>query len=963
MYLYDEDKEFMHRLMIFKPKTPGVFTEYEYGGELLKGPLASHDPRRPVLDDAGNIYTREEDAVEEHSSTGTLLCEFKEPKGGITGFTVNPITGEPFYYSYKDRKVHQLEACSGGKFAPAAGGEFSAVPTRGDLEAMAFNPELEWETGRAGGTLYAGAPKECPAIGSCPPESAGQSALGYIFAQPLELEPIVESESVSKVRPTSATLNAMVNPKGATTTYAFQYMTRAAYEEEGETFAGALEAPIGGAGLGAGQEGVLASITVSGLAPNTEYVYKVTATSVNGSDEGPVQSFRTFAPAAGTLVDNRAYELVSPVQKNGGEVIPGNPSVGSCGGECKPGGAGNRFPALAGPGGNSVSYQSSPFVFNEGALEYDQQVSTRTASGWQTTSLSPPMAGDPGGAGFQSFSLNGGLGQAIVYARNQALVPEAPAGYLNFFLEQTGNRFGLSPLITNANATIHRQPGEGLEGLKLTYAGASSDYSRQFFEANDGLSPEALDGGAAKNNLYEWSGGQLHAVNLLPGATESTPGAAFGSGFLLGSPIPPTANFSHAISSDGSRLYWTGADGKTYARLGANLTFEVPGPGTCKESVAIGSRVCFLTASADGSRVLLSSGKLFELNEGAETFEQIADLGEGLPGFQGIAGQSEDLSHLYFVDTTVLAGEETNSAGDKAQAGKPNLYAWQEGAATKFVATLLASDNGPLGVWSAAPVRRSAEASPNGRWLAFNSEAELTGVNSIGSCVFDAKQGKWVLPGPCQEVFLYDSQTGQLSCPSCNPTGAAPLGSSIMRTELHAEAALPQPRYLTDSGRLYFDSRDALSALDTNNGVEDVYQFEPQGVGSCVTAGGCVSLISSGSDAYDANFLTMDASGGNVFFTTRNQLLPADVDQLIDLYDARVGGGIAEPEPQPPCQGDGCQPPTPPVPARPLLGSSSFEGPGNAKPKKQNNNKQKNKQKKHKKKNKKKQTKSKRGGS
>ncbi|HET7444373.1 MAG TPA: hypothetical protein VFJ57_06915 [Solirubrobacterales bacterium] len=947
VYLYDEDKTFQHRLMIFKPKTPGVFTEYEYGGEIVNGALGTPEPRRSVLDDAGNIYTAGADYIGKFSSTGTPLCEFKEPKSGITGFTINPATGEPFYYSYKDHKIHQLEACSGGKFTPAADGEFTAMPLRGDIEAMTFNPELEWETGRAVGTLYAGAAEPCPVVGSCPKETQGQSSLGYIFAQPVELEPIVESESVSKVRATSATLNAMVNPQGATTTYVFQYLTRTAFEEEGETFTGASEAPLGGGGLGAGQVAVLGSATVAGLAPGTEYVYRVVASSENGTAPGSVQSFRTFPSATDTLPDARAYELVSPVKKNGGEVIPANPEQASCGSECKPGRAGKRFPALVGPDGGSVSYQSSPFVFNEGALEYDQQVSTRTATGWQTTSLSPPMAGDPGGAGFQSFSLNGNLAQAIVYARNQALVPEAPAGYLNLFLEQTANRFGLDPLITNENATIHRQPGEGLEGLVLTYAGASADYSRQFFEANDGLSPEAVDGGAAKNNLYEWTGGQLHAVNLLPGGTESTPGAAFGSGFLLGSPAPPAANFSHAISSDGSRVYWTAAGGKSYLRLNGSQTIEVPGPGS------------FLTASANGSRVLLSSGKLFELNEGAGTFEQIADLGEGLAGFQGIAGQSEDLSHLYFVDTTVLTGEETNSAGAKAQAGKPNLYAWQEGAGTKFVATLLASDNAALGVWSAAPVRRSAEASPNGRWLAFNSEAELTGLDSFGSCLYSPQQNKWVVPGPCQEVFLYDSQTGQLNCPSCNPTGAAPLGSSILRRETHAEAALPQPRYLADSGRLFFDSRDALSALDTNNGVEDVYQFEPQGIGSCAQAGGCVSLISSGSDPFDANFLSMDATGDNVFFTTRNQLLPADTDQLIDLYDARVGGGIAGPEPQDPCGEESCQPPPPPAPARPSPDSASVEGPGNAKPKKQ-----KNKKKKHKKQNnKKRQTKSKRGGS
>jgi hypothetical protein len=237
------------------------------------------------------------------------------------------------------------------------------------------------------------------------------------------------------------------------------------------------------------------------------------------------------------------------------------------------------------------------------------------------------------------------------------------------------------------------------------------------------------------------------------------------------------------------------------------------------------------------------------------------------------------------------------------------------------------------------------------------STAELTKVDSFGSCLLNPVQNKWVDPGPCQEVFLFDSTSGELACPSCNPTGAAPLGSSILRRELHAEAFLSQPRYLTNAGRLLLDSRDALSALDTNNGVEDVYEFEPAGVGSCSAAEGCVALISSGSDAFDANFLTMDASGDNVFFTTRNQLLPADTDQLIDLYDARMDGGIVEAPAQPPCREETCQPPSQPSPPRPAASSATYEGPGNAPAKHKKHKKKKHKNAKRK------QAKTKRGGS
>lgn len=962
--LFDLDKENHHRLMIFKPKTPGVFTEYEYGGEILGGTSAAALPQMPVLDDAGNIYTAEEGAIEMHSSIGAPLCKFDEPKRGITSITVDPVSKEVLYYNYKDRRIHQLGPCSEGKFAPIASGEFSAAPPRSEIMAMALNPTLPWQTGRPGGILYAGAPEECPAIGACAEEAIGQSSLGYIFAPPVSHEPVVESEFVSKVRQTSGTLNAMVNPKGASTTYVFQYLTLAEYEAGLKTFTGATEVPLGGGVLSPGQQAVQASVTVSGLSPDTEYVYRVIASSKEGSDEGSAQSFRTFPLTVGTLVDGRAYELVSPVQKNGGEVLPSSPGQASCGTECKPGAAANRFPAVVAADGNSVAYQGQPFYFNDGAVEYDEYVSTRSASGWQTANLSPPLVGQLGETGFQPFSLDSSLGSAIVYAHNEALAPAAPPNYRNLFLEQTSNRFGLSPLLTNANATLHRPPGSGTEALELIYAGASSDYSRQFFEANDALTGEAEDGGASKFNLYEWFGGQLHAVNLPSGKTEAIPGAAFGSGFLLGSLAPPAANLSHAISSDGSRVFWTGADGKTYVRIGGAQTLEIPGPGSCKESTPSSSRVCFLTASANGSEVLLSNGQLYELNAGGNAYEATTDLTAGKGGFQGISGQSESLSHLYFVDTEVLTGEEQNSAGDKAQPGGFNLYSWQ-GGVSKFVATLLSVDNTETGDWSAAAVRRSAEASPDGRWLAVSSKAELTGINSIGACVLDPDQNKYVDPGPCREVFLYDSQSGKLSCPSCNPTGAPPLGASILRTQLQADGWLSQPRYLTNSGRLLFDSRDALSALDTNNGVEDVYQFEPQGVGSCTEAGGCVSLISNGRGAFDANFLAMDSSGDNVFFTTRNQLLPPDVDQLLDVYDARAGGGVAEPEPPNVCQGEGCQPPSPPSPLDPTSSSTSVEGPGNATKTKQSNKKKNNskKKKKQKKKSKKKPARSKRGGS
>ena len=74
-----------------------------------------------------------------------------------------------------------------------------------------------------------------------------------------------------------------------------------------------------------------------------------------------------------------------------------------------------------------------------------------------------------------------------------------------------------------------------------------------------------------------------------------------------------------------------------------------------------------------------------------------------------------------------------------------------------------------------------------------------------------------------------------------------------------------QSRCSSDSGRLFFDSPDALVPQDTN-GLEDVYEFEPVGVGSCtrtsssfaVTEDGCVGLVPFGVVSGESEFL--DAS-------------------------------------------------------------------------------------------------------
>ncbi|HET8862290.1 MAG TPA: hypothetical protein VFM94_03470, partial [Solirubrobacterales bacterium] len=297
--------------------------------------------------------------------------------------------------------------------------------------------------------------------------------------------------------------------------------------------------------------------------------------------------------------------------------------------------------------------------------------------------------------------------------------------------------------------------------------------------------------------------------------------------------------------------------------------------------------------------------------------------------------------------------------GDEAVEGEPNLYLDEEGAVS-FVAVLSEKDLGKFepGAFALAydvvarnSRLRATRVSPDGEHLAFQSRAPLTGFDNTDA------DGKAAV-----EVFTYEAG-GELSCASCNPSGARPRTREMrvpfeagwaqqsFTTLVHAAAWIPgweRPLYdsklLSDGGgRLFFNSNDALLPRDTN-GAMDVYEWEESGEGGCKESSpvyfpsndGCLYLISSGESPFESEFWGADPDGSDVFFTTDESLLPRDPDS-IDLYDARINGGFPQPVVKEACGGEACQSPPPP----PVFGTPSskvYEGPenvteGKAKPK------------------------------
>jgi hypothetical protein len=312
----------------------------------------------------------------------------------------------------------------------------------------------------------------------------------------------------------------------------------------------------------------------------------------------------------------------------------------------------------------------------------------------------------------------------------------------------------------------------------------------------------------------------------------------------------------------------------------------------------------------------------------------------------GVDAVSKDGCYVYFNSEAILAPGAT---------GTDPLYVahYENGAWTTTFISSLSGTGAPE--WSGDYV----ELSPNGRYVAFMSSFALTGYDNR-----DANTGE-----PDEEVYLYDAVRDRLVCASCNPTGARPTGQfdpggeglftggellvdrTSKWTGRRLAGVLPdwslagsgygnvflrlrQPRYVMDDGKLFFDSPDRLVAQDVN-GLENVYEYEPEGLGGCSSANGCVSLISSGASNSESALVDASTSGEDVFFMTNSRLTAEDFDNLYDIYDAHACSAsvpCSAPLVSPPaCEtSDSCK--TPPSPQSAVFGdpaSATFVGAGN----------------------------------
>jgi hypothetical protein len=703
-------------------------------------------------------------------------------------------------------------------------------------------------------------------------------------ASPAAGPPVISEVWASQVASSTARLNARIDPNGLATAYHLDYLPKATYDANvvagKDPFTGALRAPpVFDGNVGSGTGAVHVSNQISLLTADTAYRYRFVAS--NSSSPTPVVSGAftvvTRPISDGTVLpDGRGWEMVSPVDKNGGQVD-------------RPGDLADGGSPQAAADGQSVTYGSATSfgAGAQGAAIASQYLATRTADGWSTQNLTAPLYSssyaEDEGTPFQLFSTD--LARALLlngrHCRGEGVgcpVPnpplagtDAPVGYQNYYLREGG---GYVALLTSADAGfLSLDPAD----FELRLAGASPDLRHVVLSTCAALTADAtevpLGGGCdpGQANLYAYAlGAGLRLVNLLPAQSQGTPGAEL-------------AAQSEAVSADGSRIYFT-QGGNLYLREGIQ---------TKQVDVGAGGGGTFQTASADGSVAYFSkSGHLWRyLAAGAGTAADLTPAG----GVEGVLGTSQSGARVYYL----------TAAG---------LFVWHGGSATK-VADGADASNYP-------PATGTSRISADGTKLLFVSTAPLTGYDNT-----DETTGS-----PDSQVYLYDaSGGGSLACVSCNPTFARPIGPSsisgaIANGSTPSSIRMYKPRALAADGRrVFFDSEDAIAQTDTNR-EPDVYQWEAEGSGTCTRAGGCVSLISSGRSTAGASFVDASADGSDAFFLTDGSLVPAD-SGAVDLYDARVGGGFPAPPPLIACLGDACQP-LPSEPVDPTL-TTLLPGPGN----------------------------------
>jgi hypothetical protein len=641
----------------------------------------------------------------------------------------------------------------------------------------------------------------------------------------------------------------------------------------------------------------------------------------SASDPCPNEARRVEQRSA-FLPDCRAYEMVSPVDKNNGDILPESTLV------------------HAAADGHAVSFASlTGFADAVGTGTQVEYMSVRDATsgttGWSTHAITPPqeplsnvavaLKFMPLFVGDFSEDLSSGVFSAwspLGTGAGEENVRNTLPLYVRHDLSTAGA--GSYQLVSeSANAQPLMLP------KRQWLAGASSDFSHVLFESVLDLTPDAS---GHRTKLYEWDEGEgVRLVGILPDGTPA-------ESSMAGQGAEEEKYTPHTISADGSRAFFTDpATNDLYMRIDGKVTFQLNASEL--ETPEAPGAAQFWTASDDGSRAFFTTAErlieddhnpgrdlyMWARAAGDETQTVTVDATGGSFALRS-GGSTTALLPLGATAAEVQAALEALpeiGAGDVAVTGgpassSPYLLTFAGALAGVGVAELESDSSaltgGTVTVSVSHPVHNLSLVSA-GQPGDYEAEG-VSGASADGSSVYFTATGK-LLPGQPSfnehaGVFVWHEgdikYVGWLS----NPTDAdLDTGVNPYRhTERTMTARVsPNGRYLLfmsgsdeglrGQGGYGGSDHGTTCTLESSVGIpcRELYIYDAQTgrlrCASCVPNGAVDASdalvethIATGAALYTSHLShALSDDGRFVFFDTADPLVPQDVNGKRDVYE------------------------------------------------------------------------------
>jgi hypothetical protein len=661
------------------------------------------------------------------------------------------------------------------------------------------------------------------------------------------------------------------------------------------------------------------------LEPGTTYHYRLLADSgVGGPVASEATAFEAFQePSASTncpnaatrtaqhsafLPDCRAYEMVSPPDKNGGDVLLSARRT-----RVAADGNAYSFASLSGFGDVHMLYAGTDYLSQRST---DPEPGN---SGWSTHGIAPQQAtgtflstlltGEPLYQGFFSEDLNEGIFDANLPLTEDENVAKARNLYLRTDLRTPGlGTYQLltgCPLCAETSTPLSRVSAVGLEAGRPTLAGATPDLNRVVFEEGRNLTSDAppqpplckvdtnfqtegffafIKPRACAHRVYESEGGQVRLAGRIPAAGETSCDDSSG-------PACIAADSSIAWNGKARENKWNphtisdGSDG--HSRIFFTQPTDEAGH-TFGDASELGEILEFYERS---------SGNLFVRTDATKTEQiNVSERTEGPPsGFAPakFLASTADGTRAFFESQQAL----TNGA--MHQGGAEYLYMWSAVPDSEgHHLTLIDKVDTPDG-----PTFEGLVAiSPDGTYAYF--------IDS-GASLVDG------FPGNNGTSTLYLWHSGKLTAVSLLRNPTEDLG--------HADSpeAFEPSAYVTDQGVLTYSSHGPAefggfklftgyeSHCNTNTGsCRVLYDYNPQSNSllcvSCDPSGEPVEELES-TYYWSGNLLTggtreaerpayhpITEDGSRLFFTTQIALVPNDTNGAYDAYEYDPATGRAQ---------------------------------------------------------------------